>query len=106
MSLLNDLRANFCSSGLLALQASDGAHVRQVRRNRKMICMVPALSCSMECCRKQYSIDELQGSKIVRRRPGVTTKTCIKIASTAQAGGSGSVEAPEVKMTFSHVCTS
>lgn len=51
-------------------------------------------------CRKQYSIDELQGSKIVRRRPGVTTRTCIKIASTAQAGGSGNVDAPEVNETL------
>lgn len=47
-------------------------------------------------CRKQYRIEELEGTKVVKRRPGVSVKTCIKIASTAQSGGTGSLEAPEV----------
>lgn len=46
--------------------------------------------------RKQYVIEELHGEKVVRRRPGVSVKTCIKVASTAQTGGTGRLDAPEV----------
>ena len=51
-------------------------------------------------CRKKYSVEELDGEKIVKRRPGVTARTCVKIALTAQSGGSGDLEAPEVPTSF------
>ena len=59
----------------------------------------------MDCCRKQYSIDELEGNKILRRRPGVTTKTCIKVASVPQANNSGKLEAPEVSLPVTSLCS-
>jgi len=47
-------------------------------------------------CRKKYSVEELEGEKVVKRRPGITARSCIKIASTAQSAGSGKLDAPEV----------
>jgi len=45
--------------------------------------------------KKKYSVEELEGEKVVKRRPGITARSCIKIASTAQSAGSGKLDAPE-----------
>lgn len=46
--------------------------------------------------RKKFVIEEMEGNKVLKRRKGITTKTCVKVASNGQTDSSGKIVAPIV----------
>ena len=52
----------------------------------------------VHCHRKKFVIEKLDGTKIVSRSRGFTTRTCVKVASNSQTDPSGKIIAPSVSV--------